>query len=284
MVPVLASNVNCAFGDKHTTLIYMASIEVFILALTQGLTEFLPVSSSGHLLAVRLLFGLSDASGTSFDAFLHLGTLAAVLFYFWPVWAGIIRSLVRSDTEGQDKRELLAKLAIATVPGAIVGYLFQDGLADVLRSAQVLAGALLFTALVLWLFDKISEVQSSIERASFQDALLIGLMQVLALVPGVSRSGMTIAAGRWRGLSRKQATTFSFLLSAPIIAGAGLTSLPTLVAGNGFTLSQLMLGFVISFISGYLAIAGLLKIVERISFMPFIVYLVVLAGVILTYA
>ena len=178
----------------------------------------------------------------------------------------------------------MAKLAIATVPGATAGYLFQAGVASQLRSATVLVGALLFTALLLWVFDRLAQRASTIERASFKDAGVIGLMQILALIPGVSRSGVTIAAGRWRGLSRKQATTFSFLLSAPIIAGAGLASLPALVAGNGFTSEQLLLGFVLSFVSGYLAIAGLLKIVERISFMPFVAYLVGLAFVVFLYA
>lgn len=261
----------------------MTIVEIIILALTQGLTEFLPVSSSGHLLAARLLFGISDASGTSFDAFLHLGTLAAVLVYFWPVWAGIVRGLVRNDAEGKDKRQLLAKLAIATVPGAVAGYVFQAGVANELRSAGVLVGALLFTALVLWVFDQLALRATTIERASFKDAGIIGVMQILALIPGVSRSGITIAAGRWRGLSRKQATTFSFLLSAPIIAGAGLASLPALLAGNGFTPGQLLLGFTLSFASGYLAIAGLLKVVERISFMPFVVYLIGLAALLLIF-
>src|SRR3989344_5458727 len=201
--------------------------EVVILAVVQGLTEFLPVSSSGHLLAARFLFGISDASGTSFDAFLHLGTLLAVFVYFWRVWWGIARALVRDDAEARDKRELVAKLAVATVPAAIVGYLFQDGYAVDFRTPGVLAAALAFTATVLWSSDRAWQAQreKTIDRADFRDAMVIGLMQMVALLPGVSRSGMTIAAGRWRGLTRLQAARFSFLLSAPIIAGAGLASL-----------------------------------------------------------
>jgi len=273
----------------------MEIIDVMVLAVVQGLTEFIPVSSSGHLLVARWLFGISDIDGTAFDAFLHLGTLAAVLLYYWRVWAGIARSVIRNDAEGQDKRELLAKLAVATVPAAVIGYFFQDEVSEALRAPAVLIGTLLFTAAVLWWFDggRLRRQRDEsftaggggrVDRATFRDATYIGLAQVLALLPGVSRSGMTIAAGRGRGLSRRQAATFSFLLSAPIIAGAGLASLPSLLSSHGFTAGQLVIGFGLSFISGLLAIAGLLKLVERISFTPFVVYLVLLAGMVAVYA
>lgn len=255
--------------------------EVVVLGLTQGLTEFLPVSSSGHLLAVRLLFGISDMDGTAFDAFLHLGTLCAVLLFFWRVWWGILRGLVVRDDEGRDKKALLLKLVVATVPGAAVGFLFKDVIESVFRTPFFLAMALLVTALALWLADVLTKRVKEFDRADLKDAWYIGLAQVLALVPGVSRSGMTIAAGRWRGLSRKQATKFSFLMSAPIIAGAGLASVGSLLEAGDFPLSQLVAGFVMAFVSGLAAIYLLLKVVERISFLPFVVYLVLLAATVL---
>jgi len=255
--------------------------EVVLLAVVQGLTEFLPVSSSGHLLAVRVLFGVSDTKGTSFDAFLHLGTLMAVLVYYRVVWWGIVRGVVGNDSAARDKRELLAKLAIATVPGAWAGYIWQGQVGDLWRSADMLAWALIGTAVVLAAADIFTKRLGRIARATYWDAVLIGLVQVLALVPGVSRSGMTIAAGRWRGLSRRQATNFSFLLSAPIIAGAGLSSLPGLLTTNIFSSGQLAIGFVVAFISGLVAITLFLRVVERISLLPFAVYLVLLAGVLL---
>lgn len=261
----------------------MQTLDVVILGLVQGLTEFLPVSSSGHLVAARVFFGISDAGGNSFDAFLHLGTLLAVLVYYWQVWVGIIRGLFVKDEEGSDKKELAAKLALATVPGAVVGYLAQDGVASYFRDPTIVAVGLFITAAALFFMDRLAKSAVSIARASFKDATIIGLAQVLALVPGISRSGITMAAGRARGLSRKQAATFSFLLSAPIIAGAGLSSLASMFQSGGVVIGELLLGFAVSFVSGIAAIYLLLKIVQKVAFMPFVVYLVVLAGVLLMY-
>ena len=234
----------------------MSLSEVIILGLVQGLTEFLPVSSSGHLVAVRVLINLSDIEGNAVDAFLHLGTLLAVLVYYRRGWGGVGRSVIKNDEEGKDKGELAAKLALATVPAAVVGYLFQDQVAGYFRDPSSVA-------------------------ASFLDAVMIGLAQVIALLPGVSRSGMTIAAGRWRGLGRKQATNFSFLMSAPIIAGASLTSLASLLNAGALSWGQMALGLLVSFCAGLTAIFLLLKVVERISLRPFAIYLVVIAGLLL---
>lgn len=254
--------------------------DVVILGLVQGLTEFVPVSSSGHLVLVRLLGGIEDVSGTAFDSFLHLGTLGAVLIYYRNVWWGILRGIVRNDTEGKDKRELAAKLAIATVPGAVAGYAMENVADTWLRSPALLVMGFLITAAVLVVADRFSFRKVSIARASFRDALIIGLAQVVALVPAISRSAMTIAAGRARGLSRKQATTFSFLMSAPIIAGAGLAGLGAVVH-NHFPGSYLLIGFLVSFLAGWLAIAGVVRLIERVSFWPFAIYLVILAGMLL---
>lgn len=259
----------------------MSFADAAILGLVQGVTEFIPVSSSGHLLAARLFFDISDVDGTAFDAFLHLGTLAAVLLYYWRVWWGILRSFVLNDEESRDKRELAAKLALATVPAAIAGYLFQAGLADRLRTPAFLAVGLLITAAVLWLFDYLAKKKETIERASFVDAIVIGLAQVIALLPGVSRSGVTMGAARGRGMSRAQAASFSFLLSAPIIAGAGLASVGDLIAGATFASGELLVGFGVALVSGLLAIYGLLKWVEKMSFTPFVIYLILLAGLVL---
>lgn len=263
----------------------MTTLNVLALGVIQGLTEFLPVSSSGHLLAARLLFGISDVNGFAVDAFLHLGTLAAVLIYFRRLWWRLMRALLKSaDNASRDDRNLLAKLAVATVPAAIAGYFFQSDVSLFFRSREALAGSLLFTALVLWWFDARARASDeSGERADFKDAGIIGLAQVIALLPGVSRSGVTIAAGRGRGLSRRQATVFSFLMSAPIIAGAGLNSLSQLLASPVLPWAQLALGFAAAAVSGLAAIAGLLKFIERISFLPFVVYLIGLAALVLRY-
>lgn len=253
--------------------------DVVVLAVVQGLTEFLPVSSSGHLVVARVLFGIPDVKGNAFDAFLHLGTLAAVLVYYWRVWWGMLRGIMVRDKEGQDKRELAAKLAIATVPAAVVGYAGWEWVEEVFRQPTVVATGLLGTAIVLAAVDLAARQIKTVPRASFRDAAIIGLAQVVALLPGISRSGVTIAAGRWQGLTRRQAASFSFLLSAPIIAGAGLTSLGSLIGGGGYSMSMLLLGLVVSFVAGLAAIFFLLKVIERVSFVPFAVYLLLVAGV-----
>ncbi len=261
----------------------MSIVDVIILAVTQGLTEFLPVSSSGHLVLVRQWFGISDIDGGALDAFLHLGTLLALLLYYRKVWVGIGRALLIKDEEGKDKRQLLIKLIVATVPAAVVGYFFQDAVETYMRGPLFLGLGFLGTAMVLLLTDMWNMRQSTISRASFIDAAIIGIAQITALVPSLSRSGVTIAAGRARGLSRKQATTFSFLMSAPIIAGAGLLSLGSLLAEHDFSTTFLLTGFLFSFASGLLAISLLMKFIEKVSFWPFAVYLLVISAAILVF-
>lgn len=261
----------------------MSVWQVIILGLVQGLTEFLPVSSSGHLVVARMLLRIPDVSGTTFDAFLHLGTFFAVLVYFWKVWGGMVRALIAPPAgggEGQDKRELAAKLALATVPGAIAGYAFQRWF-ESLSSALWLAFGFLVSAAALLASDVWAQRHPRKHRATFQDAFMVGLAQVVALLPSVSRSGVTIAAGQARGLSRVQAVRFSFLMSAPIIAGAGLASLSSLVANHAFSPAEFVVGFAASFAAGLAGIYLLLKMVEKISFWPFAVYLVILSVILL---
>lgn len=262
----------------------MTISEVMILALVQGLTEFLPVSSSGHLVIARMIFHISDSYGTAVDSFLHLGTLVAIILYYWRVWWGLIRSVFIQDEQGTDKRQLLVKLVVATLPAALVGYVAKDMVEMWFRGPLAIVGGLLFTAVILVVTDFMSTRQTTLARIDFRGAWLVGLAQVIALVPSISRSGATIAAGRALGLSRKQATTFSFLMSAPIIAGAGLFSSSSLILDHAFSWSFLLVGFSVSLVSGLLAIWLLMKVIERISFMPFAIYLVVIAGILWLWA
>jgi undecaprenyl-diphosphatase len=268
----------------------MTATEVLILSLTQGITEFLPVSSSGHLLVARLWLHIPDIDGTAVDAFLHLGTVGAVLVYYWRTWVSMGSALLgearptgrQTSGEARDKRELIGKLIVATIPGAVVGYLFQDIIENTLRGPHILALSFLFTAVILWWFDRAKQQPAVFNkgRASWGDALVIGLCQILALVPAISRSAVTIAAGRARGLSRQQATTFSFLMSAPIIAGASLSSLTNLLHTGSVSGGLLMLGTVVSFVSGLASIYLLMRFIERISLKPFAIYLVILSAII----
>jgi undecaprenyl-diphosphatase len=265
----------------------MTAFEVALLGTIQGFTEFLPVSSSGHLVIARLLLGFSDAAGGSLDAFLHLGTLLAVLIYFRPVWRSLWRSLVTAGEAEREQRALAGKLAMATVPAAVAGYLLQDAANGVLRHPPVVIAGLLVTALALLGADllarrnaaELGDATTLAFRVSWLDAVLIGSAQAVALVPGISRSGMTIAAGRARGLSRHGAAVFSFLLSAPIIAGAGLASLPLLARGTVHP-GLLLLGLIVSFVAGLVAIRLLLRLITWVAFWPFAVYLFCLAGLV----
>lgn len=241
--------------------------EVTLLGLVQGLTEFLPVSSSGHLVVVRILFGISAPAGTTFDAFLHLGTLLAVLAYFWRVWLGIWWNW-----------NLVKKLIIATIPGAAAGFFLESRLEGWLDTPMWLAVGFLVSAVALLASDWWARHMSVKEKANSFDAFLIGLAQAVALVPAISRSGVTIAAGQARGLSRVEAVRFSFLMSAPIIAGAGFSSLVSLSHSHIYPPAQLLIGFLAAFLAGWAAIAFLLKVIEKISFWPFAVYLIILAG------
>ncbi len=261
----------------------MTISQVIILAIIQGLTEFLPVSSSGHLLAARIWLHISDEGGVAFDAILHLGTLGAVLTYYWRTWVKLGKGLwnIRMDSK---ERRLIAALAVATVPAAIMGYAFEGVVEEWFRSPKSLAGALMITAVILVIMDRWPLAKTGKSHITLKDAVIIGLAQVLALAPGVSRSGMTMAAGRMRGLSRKQAAKFSFLMSAPIIAGAGLAHVPALLEQNqSQDLLMLSVGLFMAFISGLAAIGIFMRLIERISLTPFAIYLVILAGLLAMY-
>lgn len=256
----------------------MELIDIIILGLVQGATEFLPVSSSGHLIIAREVFGIADTNGNAIDAFLHLGTLCAVLVYYWRLWHQLfVGAVARGDKEQQ---LLMGKLAVGTVPAAVMGYLFAGHVAALFRTPTAVSVSLVVTAVALFVADRYARRErDDKDEPTYKDAIYIGIAQVVALMPGVSRSGMTMAAGRSRGLSRSAATRFSFLLSAPIIAGAGLASAADLVSVPDVSLTVLVVGVLAAFLSGLAAIYVVMRIVERISFTPFVVYLLIMAAV-----
>jgi undecaprenyl-diphosphatase len=275
--------------------------QAVVLAIIQGLAEFIPVSSSGHLIIVRRLLGwneLSPAHELTFDVALHFGTLLSVLFYFRRTWFQIVRAafggrVVRfseagsADTslsadEQKEERLLLWFLAIATIPGAIAGKLLEHSAEDYFREHMVLiAAALIVVALLMWLGEKIGKLDKPLTRISFVDALVIGIAQAFALMPGVSRSGSTITAGLFRNLTRDAAVRFSFLLSTPIIAGAALLKAHEL-RKEGLPAGMhapFLVGIVVSAIVGYVTIAWLIRYLQSNSLRVFIVYRIV-AGII----
>jgi undecaprenyl-diphosphatase len=275
--------------------------QAVVLAIVQGLGEFIPISSSAHLIIVRRLLGwneLSPAHELSFDVALHFGTLLSVLFYFRRTWFQIIRAafggkVVRfseagstdanlSPAEQREERMLLWFLAIATIPGAIAGKLLEHSAEDYFREhIFLIAGALIFVALLMWLGEKVGKLNKPLTGISFVDSLIIGIAQAFALIPGVSRSGSTITAGLFQGLTREAAVRFSFLLSTPLITGAALLKAHELRKEGlppGMHMPVLV-GIIVSALVGYAAIAWLIRYLQSNSLRLFIIYRIV-AGIV----
>jgi len=255
------------------------------LGLLQGITEFLPISSSGHLALVEFFLGIEEG-GLAFDVALHLGTLAGVIIYFRRDFMMMFTALVRPGALGEEARGqglLALYICLGTVPAVIAGYLLKDAAETVFRTPLLIAGTLAGAGLLLLLADKWGRHQRSMNTLGLADVVVIGCAQAFALVPGVSRSGITMTAGRMLGFNRMSAARFSFLLSAPVILGAGVYNLPAIIrqgsapGQQGFYLA----GFMAAAVSGYLVIAFLLRFVQSHSFAVFAYYRLVLAGLVL---
>jgi len=280
--------------------------QAVVLAIIQGLAEFIPVSSSGHLIIVRRLLGwneLSPAHELTFDVALHFGTLLSVLIYFRRTWFQIIRAafggkVVRfseaggsdvnlSADEQREERLLLWFLAIATIPGAIAGKLLESSAEDYFREhIFLIAGALILVGLLMWLGEKVSREDKPLSRVSLLDAFVVGCAQAAALVPGVSRSGSTITAGLFLNMTREAAVRFSFLLSTPIIAGAALLKAHELQKEGlppGMH-APFIVGILVSALVGYGAIAWLIRYLQSHSLKIFVVYRVVFGIIVIALA
>jgi len=254
------------------------------LGIIQGLGEFLPISSTAHLILAPWFFGWSDP-GLAFDIALHVGTLLAVVWFFWRDWLDIIKAASNSvlHTKCEIKNNmypagLLWLLMVASIPGAIFGLLFDSKIESIFRSPLLIAFTLSAVGLVLLLIDKYAKHSKTIEKISIKDALIIGFSQALAIVPGISRSGATMTAGLALGIGREQAARFSFLLSAPIIFGAAAVKIPHLLSA-GITL-PIIFGILSSAVTGYLAIKFMLKFIQKVGYAPFFWYRIVLAAVV----
>jgi undecaprenyl-diphosphatase len=260
----------------------MTVFQAVVLGLVQGLAEFLPISSSAHLALTPWLFGWSDP-GLAFDVSLHVGTLAAVLWYFRAEWARLARSgisVLRSRRADTPETRQLVFLVIATIPAAFAGILIEDHAESLFRSPVLMACALMLMGVILWAADRFAPRDRPLDGMCARDALLIGLAQVFALIPGVSRSGSTMTAGRALRFDRQSAAVFSFLMSMPVTAAAAAVKVPELIRAQGVTL-PLLAGVVAAAISSWLAIAILLRYVSRHSFGVFAVYRLVLGAVVL---
>ena len=262
----------------------LADWQALILGIAQGITEPIPVSSSGHLAIIPWLFGWpsvgEDTSfNKTFDVALHMGTLLAVVIYFWKDLVGIVagawRGLMERTADDFESR-LPWYIVVSAIPASVAGALLTGLFEGPLSEPWVIGVQLIVFGVVLYVADRALAHGKVMERMQMGDAAFIGLAQTLALMPGVSRSGITISAGLARGLNRESATRFAFLMSVPVIFGAGLfKGYETFVTGDGLpdgAASAFVIGIVSSAITGYFAIAFLLRFVRRNSFVPFVIY------------
>lgn len=252
----------------------MTLIQIITLALIQGLTEFLPVSSSAHLILGGKALGWAD-QGLVFDVATHLGTLFAVLIYFRADLADMARACIGpADDAGQRRnRVMVVYLAVASVPALLVGFLAHDLVEAYLRDVRIIAWTTIGFGLLLWLADAVGSKQRDIGEMSLKSAIFIGLAQVLALVPGTSRSGITITAGRFLGFSPDSAARFSFLLSIPVIAAAGIYGGLRVLSGDApIDWFQFLLALLFAAAAGWVCIAAFLALLKKVGLLPFVVY------------
>lgn len=278
----------------------MTLVQAIGLAVVQGLTEFLPISSTAHLILVPWFIGWQDP-GLTFDVVLHAGTLLAVFAYFARTWWALLSALLVHLRElcwpqpahsnppigAMDVAldvDLLRALAVGTLPAAFAGYYLESLAESAFRSPVLIAGMLIGVAVLMWAVDRRVTLTRTMETVGFKDALTIGMAQAVAIIPGTSRAGITIVAGLYRDLSRESAAQFSFLLATPIIGGATLKKglelvklgLPPGVSGTDFAV-----GFVVSAIVGFAAIAFLVRYLQDRTLKIFVAYRLVLGALIL---
>ncbi|HXJ91909.1 MAG TPA: undecaprenyl-diphosphatase UppP [Terriglobia bacterium] len=263
----------------------MPLYQAVVLAIIQGLTEFLPISSTAHLALFPWFAGWIDP-GLTFDVALHAGTLVAVLLYFWKMWLEMLGAAAGLGPKGDPKTEVNRRLfwymVVGTIPGAIIGYFFESKAEDEFRTPIVIGLALIIVAVVMWAGERASRREHSLGQVSLADSIWIGAAQALAVIPGVSRSGITMSAGLFRGLDRETDARFSFLLSTPIIAGAVLKKGLELRHGVAPDMRlPFIAGIIVSGLVGYAVIAWFIRYLSRNTFKPFIYYRLTLGVVVL---
>lgn len=268
-------------------------LRAVVLGIVQGVTEFLPVSSSGHLIVTRDLFGWDFSDDLTFDVALHLGTTLALLAFFWREWFGMLRAGLRwaanggrgGDADPVYNSRLLSFLVLGSVPAAAVGLVFDSYVEDNVRSPLVVGAMLVAFGAVLFAAEALGGRRRTVADCGWRDALWIGSAQAISLVPGVSRAGVTISAALFRGFTRQEAARFSFLLATPVIVGAGaLKVAEALVDGvPRDDLGAIVVGAAAAAAVGWLAIRYLLRLVESGSYAPFVAYRLLLGVFVLFY-
>ncbi|MGB4504144.1 MAG: undecaprenyl-diphosphate phosphatase [Syntrophaceticus sp.] len=259
--------------------------QAVVMGIVQGLGEFLPISSSAHLVLVPWIFQWHDP-GLTFDIALHLGTLVAVIGYFWRDWVDLIKGAFCNVFRGTRTTEgrLFWYLVIATIPGALIGFLLEDKAETVFRNPVLIAIMLILLGVILYWADRKGKKLTDVNSITLGQSLLIGVSQALAIIPGVSRSGITMTTGLIFGLTREAAARFSFLMSTPIILGAGLIKVPNILANPGMVNAPFLIGILVSAIAGVVSIGFLLKYVQTKDYRPFVWYRFLLGAVVLVVA
>ncbi|HEX2952812.1 MAG TPA: undecaprenyl-diphosphatase UppP [Bacillota bacterium] len=256
----------------------MPIYQAFILGLVQGLGEFLPISSSAHLILVPWLFKWRDP-GLTFDIALHLGTLLAVVAFFWRDWIRLIRDGFTKGFSTSEGR-LFWFIVVASIPGALAGIALESYAETIFRTPMIIGVMLIIMGIILYLADRFGKKRTNTGEMTWGQSLGVGISQALAIIPGVSRSGITMTSGLFFGLTREAAARFSFLLSTPIVAGAGLLKLKDLPAHA--INAPFIVGVLTSAIVGFLVIGLLLRWLKRSSYAPFVWYRFFLGAVVIT--
>lgn len=253
-----------------------------ILGMVQGVTEFLPISSTGHLILAREVLGVSGAHALAFDAILHLATAAAVIVYFfgelWLLFQTLLRKLGKLPVNEKDMIIVYA-LIVGTIPAVVLGLLLEDIMETTLRNPLIVAGVLVLGSIIFMYAEYRYQNSYHDREVDVPTGFKIGLFQTLALIPGMSRSGITIVGGMFMGLSRSDATRFAFLLSVPVILGAGAKKTLELITLNEVIIwMPILVGAAVAFLVGLLAIHFMIRFVREHTLWPFIWYRIILAG------
>jgi undecaprenyl-diphosphatase len=257
----------------------MSVEQIIVLAVVQGVTEFLPISSSGHLILIPYLTGWPD-QGQFTDVMVHMGTLLAILIYFWRdvlALAGGAWQLLRGKVTEQGRLALY--IVIATLPAIGFGLILKSfGITDLERNVGIVAFDTFFYAIVMLVGDTIGRQDRNLQDMTLKSALIIGCAQALALIPGTSRSGITMTAGRFLGFDRADCARFSFLLGIPAITGAGVLTIGDALASGEKISGDAFICAGLTFLCGLAAIAFLMALVKRVSFLPYVIYRMILSG------
>jgi len=259
----------------------MSILQAIVYGIVQGLGEFLPISSTAHLILTPWLLGWDNHPGLAFDVALHLGTLAAVVIFFWKDWINLIKAGL-TNPKSKDGR-LFWLIVVACIPGGILGLLFDDLIETAFRTPLLIGIMLILMGIVLYLADRLCESEAGLEDMGLKRSILIGFSQALAMIPGVSRSGITMAMGRYTGMTREAAAKFTFLLSTPFIFLSGVYKAKDIAAAEIETL-PLLVAVVTAAVVGALSIKFLLEHLKRKGFGIFVIYRIILGTVVIAVA